>query len=420
MASINLLSAPGYVEVPFVKVVIGDYVFGIYSKSVNATGIDAYGGFRLNNIRYPNYVQSLSVKKINGAVNNYTLKLKYQITENDDPNFFDKVFSSVSDTRRIVFSYGDLSVPSYTFRDEEAIITKVRQTMDVASSAITYTVSAVSTGKLASAGSCSFGARRAKPSDVIWELLSSEKYGLLEVFRGMTDLELVRQMGLIAGDDKAVDIRAKTNISAIDYLSYLVSCMEPQEPTDSLSRSKIYVLTYGDDTSGTFGGPYFRVSFMNKGQDMPTAYEIDIGYPSQNIVTSFDIEDDETYSLYYKFQGTLSQEHYVQRIDAKGNLVSEYAPLISSGTADGLSNANDRTWWSQATQYPIKATIQMKGLLRPAVLMSYVRINIYYYGKKHLNSGLYIVNSQTDQIDTSGYRTTLSLTRVGGDSAEVI
>lgn len=420
MASINLLSTSGYVEVPFVKVTIGDYVFGVHSKAAGSSGYDEYGAYHLNKVRYPNYVQSLSVKKINGAVNNYTLVMKYQITENDDPNFFDKVFSSVSDTRRIVFSYGDMSVPTYTFKDEEAIITKVRQSMDVASSAITYTVSAVSTGKLATSGSCNFPARRAKPSDVVWELLRSDGYGLLEVFRGMRDLDLVRQKGLIESSDKEVEIQAKSGMSAIDYLSYLVSCMEPQAPTDTLSRSRIYVLTYGDDTSGTLDGPYFRISYMDKGQDMPSAYEIDIGYPSQNVVTEFSVDDDETYSLYYKFQGQISQGNYVQRIDSKGNLVSEYAPLLSSGTSNGLTNASDRTWWSQATQYPIKATLKMKGLLRPAVLMSYVRVNIYYYGKKHLNSGLYIVNSQNDSIDFNGYRTTLSLTRVGGDSAEVI
>jgi hypothetical protein len=32
---------------------------------------------------------------------------------------------------------------------------------------------------------------------------------------------------LIAGDDKEVDIGAKRNISPIDYISYLVSCMIP-------------------------------------------------------------------------------------------------------------------------------------------------------------------------------------------------
>ena len=62
----------------------------------------------------------------------------------------------------------------------------------------------------------------------------------------------------------------------------------------------------------------------------------------------------------------------------------------------------------------------MKGLLRPSVLMSYVRLNTYYYGRKwNAGCGLWIITSQNDTIDFNGYRTTLSLTRVGGDASEV-
>ena len=49
------------------------------------------------------------------------------------------------------------------------------------------------------------------------------------------------------------------------------------------------------------------------------------------------------------------------------------------------------------------------------MLMTYVRINTYFFGQKHLSSGLYIITKQVDQIDSSGYRTTLSLTRISGD-----
>lgn len=38
---------------------------------------------------------------------------------------------------------------------------------------------------------------------------------------------------LIAGDDKEVSIDAKRNISPIDYISYLVSCMVPGSTTTS-------------------------------------------------------------------------------------------------------------------------------------------------------------------------------------------
>ena len=74
----------------------------------------------------------------------------------------------------------------------------------------------------------------------------------------------------------------------------------------------------------------------------------------------------------------------------------------------------DKTWWTTVTQYPINATVTIKGLLRPATLMSYVNLGVYFYGKKHTASGIYIITKQQDTINESGCQTTLSLTRVGG------
>ena len=68
------------------------------------------------------------------------------------------------------------------------------------------------------------------------------------------------------------------------------------------------------------------------------------------------------------------------------------------------------------TQYPTKTSATIKGLLKPALLMSYVRLNVYFYGRKDILSGLYVVTSQDDGITTSsGFRTTLSLLKVKGD-----
>ena len=72
-------------------------------------------------------------------------------------------------------------------------------------------------------------------------------------------------------------------------------------------------------------------------------------------------------------------------------------------------------YWTKITEYPISAVITLKGLLRPAILMTRVRLNVYFFGKKHISSGLYIVTKQVDRIDMNGYRTTLNLTRIRGD-----
>ena len=47
--------------------------------------------------------------------------------------------------------------------------------------------------------------------------------------------------------------------------------------------------------------------------------------------------------------------------------------------------------------------------------MSYLKINVWFYGHKHLYSGVYLITGETDDIGTNGYHTTLSLIRVQGD-----
>lgn len=406
MSSLDLLSSGTRVEAPFIKVAIGDYVFGSYEKV----------GSR---IRYPKYMKELRVTKLNGAVNNYTLVINYPITENDDPNFFAKVFASVADSRRIVFSYGDSSVPSFCYRDEEATITKVKTKFNIPSSTVTYTVSAISNGALASMGVASFPERVAQPSEVIREVLYRRSdLGLLDVFYGMKDEQLVTMSNLLClGQDKTVTIQAKT-MSALDYILYLVGLMSPVNNFDGLSKKGFFSLTVIDDTSGKFGGPYFKITRSDKAQDMQVPYEVNIGYHTKDIVTEFETEDDESYQLLYKFTSEVRGSEYVQRIDDDGNFVQEFAPAISSNTPTRTTTPSEQEWWSKVTQFPIKARITIKGLLRPAILMTYVKVNILMYGRKYVDSGLYVVTKQQDTVNENGFRTTLSLLRVGGQDGE--
>lgn len=419
MSSLNLLGYTTRVETPFVKVTIGEYTFGVYENTDLQNGQDSMGVFKLQKVKYPNFIQSLNITKVNGKVNRYSLSISYVITQDNDPNFFEKVFSSVSNTRKITFSYGDLSAPSYIYRDEEAIITSITSQFNVSGAKIDYTISAVSSAFLASSGVHTFDPVFAKPSETIINTLYTPEYGLLEVFPGMRDRNNILTKGLIASDDKAVQLLKRVNVSALDYLSYLVSCMS-YDGSDTLKKDNIYSLLVVDDTSGDFEGPYFKVVPVTKKTDNLETYEIDIGYPSQNIVLQFNIENNQTYSLFYNYHQSVNDAEYTQRIDDQGNLVEVYAPVISSGNPNFLTTESDKTWWTRVTEYPISASIVLKGLLRPALLMTRVRLNVYYFGRKHISSGLYIITAQEDLIDYNGYRTTLKMTRISPDNSEFI
>ena len=66
--------------------------------------------------------------------------------QTDDPNFIEKVLSSVTNTRKIVFSYGDMNMPSYIYKKEEAIITKYTSKFNLQGGVITYICTVRSNG----------------------------------------------------------------------------------------------------------------------------------------------------------------------------------------------------------------------------------------------------------------------------------
>lgn len=425
----SLLSATYRVEIPYIRVQIGDYSFGGYEKQyLNET--TEQGFYKKANIKYPNYVQSLSIIKINGKVNQYELVLKYPIKPGDDPNFFEKVFSRENRKRRIIFSYGDMAAPEYVYKNEQAIMTRIGKNFDVQNAIITYTVSAISSAILGYSGSYTFGGYTKKPSDEIKWLLKQDHLGLSSLFYGMADYARVEQLNLIASDDKEVYIQKKVNISVLDYLQYLVSLMIPVSAYSNNNKTQtFYILTIHDEAEnevlnniGTrvLGGPYFKITAVTKNMKHPEAYEVTLGYPTATSITSFSIENNENYSIYFNYQNELNTTEYVERINDNGEIDMVYCPAITSKNDQYQTRPQDITWWSKATEYPINATLTVKGLLRPALLMEYINLNIIYFGKKYLDSGVYIITKQTDRIDGSGCRTVLNLTRVDSpDSMEV-
>ena len=373
----KLLSSQARIQVPWVKVTIGDYTFGIFDEQTKTWGQDQAGFYQPFNIQFPNYIQQLEVKKVNGQVNTYKLDIKYPVTQHDDPNFFEKVFSSVSGTRKIIFTYGDAETPAYVYKNEEAIITKVTQSFQLASSIITYTVNAISSSALQADGNITmvgtnFG-NKVKPSDEIKKLFKSNK-SLQNTFTGMSVADLDT---LIAGDDMFVEVESKRNISAIDYINYLVGCMIPEGSTSGLSK-EIYIMTIHDDSITSANhflskkGPYFEVKKVSTVMERDDAYEIDIGINNSTIVRDFQIEQNENYSLYYEYQEKAHPEDYVRRIGADGLWEDVYAPNRMMRQNNYDIKATDQVWWTKATQFHITARIQVQGLLRPATLMQYV------------------------------------------------
>ena len=65
--------------------------------------------------------------------------------------------------------------------------------------------------------------------------------------------------------------------------------------------------------------------------------------------------------------------------------------------------------------FPINASVTLKGLMKPVMLMDYIIVNVVFYGQKHITSGVYVITGQKDTLSGDGFRTILSLTRVGAN-----
>lgn len=408
----SLLSDTVRVSAPFIRVDIGGYSFGVYEEQTRK--LDKSGLWRNVSVKYPNYIQSLNIKKINGTVNTYNLTFVYPITYDSDPNFFEKVFSSVSDTRKITFTYGDSMLPEDVYLNEEALITNVTSNLEVNSSRITYNVTAIGDTAVSLASQNSWDPVYEQPSKIIAGLIADESYHLTEIFYGMKNRSPYE---FIDCNDARVEIPACPNKSIMDYIATLVSYMVPNNSVkDTVIQNGIYTLATYEDTTGKYEGPYFEVRLVETNSPALKnlcSYTIDIGYQTANVVEDFSLKDNQNWSIFYNYNKTASTMDYVKRLDSKGKLEYIYNPQLTNGHFD--LEENNKTWWTRVTEFPIEATIKIRGLLRPAILMNYVKINVWFYGHKHLTSGYYLITGETDDIGTSGYHTTISLLRVAPD-----
>jgi len=369
----SLLSDTVRVQAPFIKVDIGGYTMGVYEEKQKSLG--ANGLWRNVSAKYPNYVQSLTVKKINGIVNTYNLTLAYPLTPDTDPNFFEKLFSRVSGSRRITFTYGDSELPEDVYANEEALITEITQQVDVNIARITYNITAIGDTAVSMSSQYTWPATRAKPSDLIARLIRNQNYKLTNIFYGMKNRD---PYSFLDSDDQIVSIPTITNKSVMSYISTLVSYMVPNGMSPaSVKQNNIYALSCHEDTTGAYGGPYFEVrKIVTSGDPLRNlcSYIIDIGYPTANVVSNFNIKTNNNWSIYYDYNREASSSDYVKRINYKGELEEIYNPQLTNGHYD--IEESDKTWWTKVTEFPIEADITIQGLLRPAILMEYVKVNV--------------------------------------------
>lgn len=407
--AVNLTSIDTLVQSPFIIATIGGITFGSYSGNWQTKAT------------YPNFMKSVTINKVNGTVNTYDLNFQYQVRTGEDPNLLDKIFSRATKDRKIILQYGDWMAPNYIYKEEECIITNIISRLNMSTSSIEYTIQCTSDAIGLNSTTYNFPAREAKPSDVIFQMLNNVKYGFKQIFTGMRNLQDILMNNLIATNDLKVKLLPQTSITPLNYLNYLVNSMvSDKTPIDSAISSSKYFLTIHDDYSNKLGGTYFKVSEVSKNLNTYNAldtYEIDINYPGDNFVSGFSLVNDQSWAILYEYSDSIKQEEYTYTINDDGSISTNYSPSLVTSNVSNEMSPYKSSWWTLMTEFPITATLTIKGLTRPSILMTYVKLNVWFAGgQKHISSGTYIITKQVDTINESGYSTTLTLLRVAGDN----
>ena len=396
----NTFSISKYlVEAPFVEINMGGYIIGSYKGSLD---------------QFPNYISSLEVSKVNGEINKYKIQIIYQIRYEEDPNLIDKLISTVR-YKKFKIQYGDAASDTL-FRDNNAIITNITSNRDYTGAKITYNIEATSANVFVTSYITNFSSVTDKPSNIIRNLLYNNAETsplLLEAFSGMKNVSLVDSKGLIPNNDSVLDIQSQTSMNPVSYINYLVGNMSNSTQTSNTIRNSNYYINYLDDSEGTFGGSYFKISELTQASVMQSninsVFEVTVGYPDSNNIMDFAVNTDNCWAMLYK-NSEISNER-IYNIDNYGNTSSLKSLNVVSSS--NILNEINKNWWSQMINFPITAQLTLRGLLKPVMLTDYIKINVVFYGQTHITSGLYTITGQTDKLSSSGFRTILDLTRVG-------
>lgn len=388
---------PTVVQAPFGEITLSGVKFGTYN---------VYKKYKT----YPNYVQSIEVVKTNGTVNDYTIKLIHQIAPGDNPNYIAELLSATG-YNKIKIAYGDANSGKY-FIDIDALLIGVGTTFNFANCNITYTLRATSLSYLTATTKLNFPAVFDKPSNVILDLVQNQEQIVTDYFTGMRDITSVIDLGLIPTNDKKVQIEAVKNKTVFEYISYLVSLMQDED--EGVSNKSTYYLIVNDDNYTNIGNT-FSIQEVISDNIIPDSlvYEVDVGYPDNNLVYDFSVTTDYAWAMAYSDAQKIT--NYKYEIDDIGNLLKKSSSVLLSPTLSNNDFIIDTNMWKQLTRFPISAKLTVKGLMAPIPLMTYMRVNNYYFGNKRITSGLYIITEQTDTISGNGCTTVLGLTRVASD-----
>lgn len=392
---VSLPSTISYVEAPYGKITLGGVSIGTYQ-----------GG------SFPNYINSITTRRTNGTLNEYTINLTHQIAAGDNPNYIDNLISA-NGYNKIGIEFGD-AASGVKFIDTNPLLINAKSNFDFFNNSINYTLNATSSSVMSIVNKRNYSAVTSKPSTIINKMLY-ETGELLQYFPGMANSTFVNSNNLIPTNDKEVSIDAIENTTPLNYLNILTSSMVSE--TSKAINDSVYYLSTDDNSPNSEA--YFKIKQIKtnlSASAFPFLYEVDINYPNEDsLVYNFSIDTNYAWPLAYKYAGGIPTYNY--GIDSKGKITSNTSTSNLKSTANtNMVNTMDSNWWTNVTEFPITATLEVKGVTSQILLLNYIKVNSFYFGNKRNSSGVYIIIGQEDSLSGNGFRTKFDLLRVAGDN----
>lgn len=372
-----------------------------------------------------NYFMSLeNVKNGSGQANSFTLNIAYVPEPGEDADFIDKAIAYSNRECILQYGYGmgveGLYTPEYKglvldyevgIRDGMLFYTITGYSSLVAITEETFDFPAINSSSEDGGDS-----ENRRPTKVVKAAFTDklEKYGYIVDTSNESDLTDLPEDTI----PEALGVTVFQYASSV--LSYARDESQAELSSDDISKKIIYNY-YIDDTKDSNGKTKITIfktdpSDTNKNDSKVVFNWMD---KSNSIVIDFKTEFKGAVVIgraYKDINNDSSNKKY--SLDIYGNKVESNNGNNDASTSGAVSeqdDATDLTTWAEATQYSYKATLVLLGVPCEIPIGMMIEILPLIYGKPHHTQGKYMVTKATDNLDSSGFITTLELVKLNAD-----
>ena len=227
------------------------------------------------------------------------------------------------------------------------------------------------------------------------------------------------------GKDKAIVIGSLQDKTVFEYAREVLALAEDESVTDSddIAGKSVYYFTISDVENSK----KITIKRTNPREDSQNAkanvifdwmggFGNNTNVHTGNLVQNFNTEFKGAIALNAmakKSEGT--EDEYSYSINSYGEVVKAKMFIGDPMSGDYIQSdaSKNLSAWATATQYAYKATLTTVGLPCEIPIGEYIRVRPLIYGREHLTGGVYMITGSEDNVDNSGFTTTLSLVKIG-------